>query len=96
MAHSLEIRVPLVDVVMAGQVGRQRATGDRYGKRDLAACAGPPLPAEVLARPKTGFTVPVRDWMMQAGHAEPRQRGQRAWQEAVLRHQSGCIDRNFA
>ena len=63
MAHSLEIRTPLVDVDLF------RATlplimGDHPpGKADMAAAAFPPLPAAILTRPKTGFFVPVAQWM---------------------------------
>jgi asparagine synthase (glutamine-hydrolysing) len=83
MAHSLEIRVPLVDVVLAAHVARQAATGSPWTKQDLAAAAQPPLPDALIHRPKTGFTVPVRDWM-QVGVRTPTPRGLRGWQEAVF------------
>jgi asparagine synthase (glutamine-hydrolysing) len=58
MAHSLEIRVPLVDTELWRAVLPLCA-----GKRDMAACARPALPAEILERPKTGFFVPVAEWL---------------------------------
>jgi len=58
MAHSLEIRVPLVDVDLWRAVAALGA-----GKGDMAACAHPPLPPEILNRPKTGFFVPVAEWL---------------------------------
>jgi asparagine synthase (glutamine-hydrolysing) len=85
MAHSLEIRVPFVDVATIRYLTTQRAKGISYSKRDLAAAARPPLPGEIVARPKTGFTVPVRDWMLAAGQSDAGQRGQRAWQSAIAR-----------
>ncbi|MBF0333797.1 MAG: hypothetical protein HQL40_09140, partial [Alphaproteobacteria bacterium] len=47
------------------------------GKRDLAALAHPPLPAEVLDRPKTGFAVPFAAWT---------NGGTRRWALDVLDH----------
>ncbi|BAE48846.1 asparagine synthase (glutamine-hydrolyzing) [Paramagnetospirillum magneticum] len=63
MAHSLEIRVPLVDVDLLRAV-LPLVRGPRPpGKRDMAACARPALPPELLDRPKTGFFVPVAQWL---------------------------------
>ena len=85
MAHSLEIRVPLVDAPLARHVASHNAAGGRYTKQDLAACANPPLPGELVQRTKTGFTVPVREWMLEADAASPPERGARGWQAAVAR-----------
>lgn len=63
MAHSLEIRVPLVDRDLFRTVIGLVAAGQSPGKRDMAACAVPALPEAVLNRPKTGFFVPVVRWM---------------------------------
>lgn len=82
MAHSLEIRVPLVDVdlfrTVAPTLGRARAPG----KRDMARCVRPALPDAVLDRPKTGFFVPVQDWLGGTG------RGYRDWARAVYTAQT--------
>jgi asparagine synthase (glutamine-hydrolysing) len=75
MAHSLEIRVPLVDPVLFRAVRRMAATGNRPGKRDMALTARPQLPPEILDRRKTGFFVPVADWVQ--GGSESR--GYRGW-----------------
>jgi len=83
MAHSVEIRVPLVDVPLARHVHAARRAGVTHGKADLAAAPRPALPREIVQRPKTGFTVPVREWLIEAGRATQRQRGLRAWQAAV-------------
>jgi asparagine synthase (glutamine-hydrolysing) len=63
MAHSLEIRVPLVDVELLRAVLPLIAGPRPPGKRDMAACARPPLPPALLDRPKTGFFVPVSQWL---------------------------------
>lgn len=63
MAHSLEIRVPLVDVELLRAVLPLIVGPRPPGKRDMAACARPPLPPALLDRPKTGFFVPVSQWL---------------------------------
>jgi asparagine synthase (glutamine-hydrolysing) len=84
MAHSIELRVPLVDVELTRFLSSQRRVGRVYGKRDLARSADPPLPNELLQRPKTGFTVPVRDWMRpDPDDNSAIERGLRGWQRTV-------------
>jgi asparagine synthase (glutamine-hydrolysing) len=82
MDHSLEIRVPLVDRAV---LARLAALRPRAGKQDLAACARPPLPPAVLARAKTGFTVPLHRWLAQVPQASGSALGfgSRAWQQRV-------------
>jgi asparagine synthase (glutamine-hydrolysing) len=81
MAHSLEVRVPLVDIFLlkaiAPTVSRMR--GDR--KRLLVSAPGRPLPAGVLKRPKSGFTVPVKTWLP----TERKRFGIRDWALELLR-----------
>ena len=63
MAHSLEIRIPLVDVVLSGVVAPQLAGLESgAGKRILANAPATPLPNEVVERKKTGFGIPVNAW----------------------------------
>ncbi len=63
MAHSLEIRVPLVDIELLRQVAPLLATRHRPTKLDMVNRLVPPLPDEVLQRPKSGFLVPVNRWL---------------------------------
>ncbi|OYU12426.1 MAG: asparagine synthase (glutamine-hydrolyzing) [Comamonadaceae bacterium PBBC1] len=86
MAHSIELRVPLVDVALTQFIAAQRLGGYQYTKQDLAAAANPALPTKLTNRPKTGFTVPVRDWMKPTNSAQTKQaeRGLRGWQRSVL------------
>ena len=60
MAHSLEVRVPLVDLELLRQAAPLALRG---GKELLAESAGTALPAGVRGRPKTGFTTPLELWL---------------------------------
>ncbi|MPY70083.1 MAG: asparagine synthase (glutamine-hydrolyzing) [Alphaproteobacteria bacterium] len=82
MAHSLEIRVPLVDETLLRALAPMLAGPRPPGKRDMALTPGRTLPDSVLDRPKTGFSVPVREWL---GGAEggAAGRGYRPWARLV-------------
>jgi asparagine synthase (glutamine-hydrolysing) len=77
MAHSLEIRTPLVDIGLFRAVLPQIMGAHPPGKRAMAECAAPALPDAVLNRPKTGFFVPVSEWL-----GEPNLK---AWARAIYR-----------
>ena len=68
MAHGLEVRVPFVDHVLQHAVwpalGGHPSLLD--GKRLLHETLERPLPAEVTAGPKRGFTLPFDAWMRTA------------------------------
>ena len=64
MAHSLELRVPLVDRWLLASVvaaGFEPARG--AGKAAVVRLAAPELPAAVWTRPKSGFSIPVAEWI---------------------------------
>jgi asparagine synthase (glutamine-hydrolysing) len=64
MAHSLEIRVPLVDAVLTERLAGLAATGRyEFGKSALLKTLQGGLPAGVSGRSKTGFTVPLWQWL---------------------------------
>ncbi len=63
MAHSVEIRVPLVDINVLRTLVPLLANRPVNGKRVLARVPEPKLPDWLLNRPKTGFVVPIRDWI---------------------------------
>ncbi|HXA16025.1 MAG TPA: asparagine synthase (glutamine-hydrolyzing) [Thermoanaerobaculia bacterium] len=66
MAHSLEVRVPLVDAFLLREVAPAVISmSGRKGKELLAASPTRLLPAAILERKKSGFTVPLRDWLAQ-------------------------------
>jgi asparagine synthase (glutamine-hydrolysing) len=62
MAHSLEVRVPLVDSVLLERCARFAGHG-ALNKRVLAAAPATPLPPGVVNRAKTGFATPIVRWM---------------------------------
>ena len=67
MAHSVELRVPFVARPVLEEAGRVpgplHAGRSNVGKQLLRKSLADILPANVLRRPKTGFTLPVGDWM---------------------------------
>src|SRR5690606_27007699 len=79
MAHSLEIRVPLVDSTLFRRLVPMLAGGHPPGKREMARTPAKALPAALLERPKTGFFVPVREWL-----TGTKERGQRGWARQVF------------
>jgi glycosyltransferase involved in cell wall biosynthesis len=83
MAHSLEIRVPLVDVELFRRIAPLLATRNPPSKLDAARALIKPLPESVINRPKTGFATPVRDWISRGTDNTGRTRGLRGWASRV-------------
>jgi asparagine synthase (glutamine-hydrolysing) len=72
MAHSIEIRTPLVDVALLK--GLAPAIGTLIpgaGKTALARAPSLPLPDEVVTRAKTRFEVPTAAWIAKAVRPTP-------------------------
>jgi asparagine synthase (glutamine-hydrolysing) len=96
MGHSVEIRVPFVDVDLLRTIAPLLASKQPPSKREMAAAATPFITAEMLDRRKTGFQVPVRAWLLTdlpdhfpdspSGSAD---RGLRGWAKHVYRHFPG-------
>lgn len=64
MAWSVELRVPLVDTWLRAHLAAARFEPARSeGKAALVRQAAPELPAELFTRPKTGFYIPVLEWL---------------------------------
>jgi asparagine synthase (glutamine-hydrolysing) len=64
MAHSLEVRVPLVDAFLLRKIAPAVfSTKKRDGKELLSRSPHRPLPEAVLTRKKTGFTIPNVAWL---------------------------------
>ena len=89
MAHSLEIRTPMVDIDFLREAGALVASSAPPGKKDLAEVPLRPLPPEISGRKKTGFHIPVREWLLEGETAAPAGRGLRGW----ARHVYGAFQR---
>lgn len=67
MAHSVEVRLPLLDAELVERVTGMRNDGlvdwNKPHKWLLVEALRDALPADVLARKKQGFTPPISDWM---------------------------------
>jgi asparagine synthase (glutamine-hydrolysing) len=67
MAHSLEVRVPLVDSVLLRAVsGVRNAAPSLVNQGALAESVSIPLPSAIRERAKSGFTTPIAKWLNHA------------------------------
>jgi len=97
MAHSLEIRVPLVDAELLSKLGPLIASmsGDQC-KKMFGLTPVPPLSDIVLNRKKTGFQTPVEKWMKNMKVADTgnmvsgksNQPWAREWAKTVINYQT--------
>ena len=63
MAHSLEVRVPLVDVKLLRHMALVATKSRSLSKHLLGNSPRVPLPRKVIERPKTGFGTPLQTWL---------------------------------
>jgi len=63
MSHSVEVRVPLVDAHLLMKIAPVIVAAHDYEKKLLTAAPAAQLPHEILHRPKTGFLLPIREWI---------------------------------
>ena len=83
MNHSLEVRPPLVDTHLLRELAPMLAGPSPPTKQDMARSPLSPLPASVLDRPKTGFSIPVRQWLLDEDSGFESERGLRGWSKVV-------------
>lgn len=86
MAHGLELRVPLVDAELWKQVLPLRRLTTPADKSQMALTPARTLPDAILNRPKTGFSIPISQWLLSADNDENQalpSRGLRPWSERV-------------
>lgn len=85
MAHSLEIRVPLIDISLFRAVLSMCNNTHSPSKINMAQTAKPALPAKVLCRPKTNFSVPIREWLLTNCDLQQEERGLRSWAKVIYK-----------
>ncbi len=79
MAHSVEIRTPFADLEVIRAIAPLAARNLLQArKRDLVNLPARPLPSALVSRAKTGFRIPVQEWISK-GDREPSERGLRGW-----------------
>lgn len=89
MAHSLEVRVPLVDTELFRAVAPLLSSTSAPGKLAMASAPQLSLPSQILKRRKTGFSIPVSKWIVQDHGAETIERGLREWATRIYREWEG-------
>jgi asparagine synthase (glutamine-hydrolysing) len=82
MAHSLEVRTPLVDATLLRQIAPLLLVEKDRCKRHFANSPRNPLPDWLSERRKTGFTVPLATWMDLAPDGTSTR--MRSWARMVL------------
>jgi asparagine synthase (glutamine-hydrolysing) len=85
MAHSLEIRVPLVDFTLLDSLAPAiAALTPGAGKAALAKAPTVPLPNKIVTRAKTGFSVPTGAWMNAAAWEDSGPAGRAAEAKGIV------------
>jgi asparagine synthase (glutamine-hydrolysing) len=101
MAHSLELRTPLVDAALLEALGPYVSSfTDRAGKAMLARSPMKPLPEALINRPKTGFNLPMAQWLAETVFqsawsnqpmlAAPKPPWARSWARIVAERSLSC------
>jgi len=83
MAHSLEVRVPLVDFKLLSQLASITARNGPRSKDLLANSPRVPLPPKVVERGKTGFATPIQSWLQRDGRLQD-------WRQVPSLAADGC------
>jgi len=84
MAHSLEVRVPFVDVALLQAVAVDFAALPRgAGKALIADSPSVALPPQIQNRAKTGFSTPIAQWLQDDERV-------RAWQDVPRLRSANC------
>jgi asparagine synthase (glutamine-hydrolysing) len=101
MGHSLELRTPLVDAALLTALGPcVSGFAGGAGKSMLARSPQKPLPDATLNRPKSGFGLPMANWLLDATDKSdwsevPLLSAQgtpwaRRWAKTIMQEVTGC------
>ena len=67
MSHSIELRTPLVDSELLKSIGPYvNQMNSMRGKKMLADSPKIKLPDEIINKKKTGFSLPINNWLQEA------------------------------
>jgi glycosyltransferase involved in cell wall biosynthesis len=91
MAHALEVRTPLVDIGLLKSIAPLLAAESPPNKQDMTSTPSHPLADEVMKRAKTGFAIPVREWLFE--RANVKERGLRGWAKWLYSQVTQSTDR---
>jgi asparagine synthase (glutamine-hydrolysing) len=64
MAHSLEVRTPFVDIEVIQKIAPLYTGSNQPSKKDMAVTPSVKLPDGIINKPKTGFSIPVAQWLI--------------------------------
>lgn len=84
MAHSLELRVPFVDTTLLDRFIEIPSLNPLQEKAMIARTVAPELPEAILTRPKTGFAVPIHQWLNPGAHHSVNRH--REWAGQLYQH----------
>lgn len=102
MGHSLELRAPLVDAKLLETLGPYLSGfAGGAGKKMLARALGKPLPDAIVNRRKTGFNLPLAQWLTAASNHQSQSPGlplpaapgtpwARRWARTVVETMTAC------
>ena len=87
MAHSVEVRVPFVDIKLFREVAKLIGSGFSPNKLDMATSCKNMLPQPLLNKPKTGFSIPVQNWLIGENQTTENQSKQdlKLWSEIIYK-----------
>ena len=83
MAHSVEVRVPFLNTEFVQAVFAEQNAARPLEKSDILRDTRAGLPEQIVNRSKTGFVVPVRDWLLEIKPELGSERGLRGWSKVV-------------
>jgi asparagine synthase (glutamine-hydrolysing) len=86
MAHSLEVRTPFIDVEVLRRLAPLLAGPTAPTKHDMMMTTPAAALDLLLTRPKTGFLVPVSEWLVDPLADRTTERGLRGWAKLVFDH----------
>jgi asparagine synthase (glutamine-hydrolysing) len=85
MAHSLEIRIPFIDIDVFRCLLSLSAKNFYPTKINMAKTPSKAIPKELLTRPKTGFFIPAYDWFLKECDPGNNENGARGWAKALYK-----------